>query len=519
MPDCRCILGVVIVIYAVQPFSTAEFGDQEGGVMMKLTQEEKLLHKKPHDTEHCPFKVYIYEFPPEYNTKVSDSLARTSLMDRMSWDILNMSSLIPGENPAPMFDWRSTTLDFTDEIIIHRNLAKSNCTTADPSEATFFFLPVYSYYMYWLGMDAPRAPLDRLLLQGDTSIFTSFGIDTRWWDAHGGCDHLIVASRPQASWENGVISHLCGITPIILGKEFFENPNKELLGFVEKRVSDPEVVQRVREAEVGCIDKNVILPYPIRHPILRRGPKADIKFGKRPLLASFVGSVQANGHVRKNLFRSMNAAADCTTYDPGSSRSNITETLDTAASLYANSTFVLVLSGDSLTSARAYTAISMGAIPVFCSFQVASQSRMAEDRRSAVEQRKRQHPELITEGEVVGRRRPLQLAFYNTLDWRKFSVQYVLHTPMKKLGLRSISEETKPAALEFQYDAILQALRKIPDERVVSLQKGVLSVRNSLLYNYEDAEYDLPAETTAFDMVMKELEYRRHYAKTCNRVG
>ena len=56
-------------------------------------------------------------------------------------------------------------------------------------------------------------------------------------------------------------------------------------------------------------------------------------------------------------------------------------------------------------------------------------------------------------------------------------------------------------------------------ECYVCLQKGVLSVRNSLLYNFEDAEYDLPAETTAFDMVMKELEYRRHYAKTCNRGG
>jgi hypothetical protein len=45
---CRCVLGVVIVAYVVQPVSSGEFGDKEGGATTLINQEdqEKLLEQQ-----------------------------------------------------------------------------------------------------------------------------------------------------------------------------------------------------------------------------------------------------------------------------------------------------------------------------------------------------------------------------------------------------------------------------------------------------------------------------------------
>jgi hypothetical protein len=475
----------------------AEFGEKEG-------TPEQLQQLQ----QRCPFKIYIYPLPLVYNEKVVEALARTSEKDRIPWTVLNLSQ-VTGKTPAPIFDWRSTMLDFTDEIIIHRNLARSNCVTADPSQASFFFLPVYSFYMYWLGMDGPRAELDRLLLLGDTGMLTTNGIDARWWERKGGCDHIIVASRPQAGWENGVISHMCGIKPIILGKEM---GNVNPLPFLENHVSNVTQVQMLLKEEQGCLNKNVVLPYPVRYPRMRSGPKVKTSAGRRPLLASFVGSSNPS-RVRRGLFEALEEASDCAVYNP-MDRCNITETMDMAATFYENSTFAPVVVGDSRTSARAYCAIAMGAIPVFINFQVTSSNfRIVEDRRPVAERMMGEHPELVgEEGETISQYFPVELAFSNSLNWDTFSVQLLVHVEKRGKQTITVTARTKPVVRKQDYEAALVLLRNISDERVLSMQRELLKTRESFLY-----DYDAPTEGSAFDMLTKELGHRLHYAETCNR--
>jgi hypothetical protein len=355
------------------------------------TKKEKKEEKKTTERKGvCPFEflVYVYPLPAEYNSDVVQ-LLRTEEVQDGEW------RTGPGLTDD-VLDWRTTMLDFMDEVIIQWAFDGSACTTSDPSKATFFFLPISFFYLEWLRRDSGHlasgisraADFDSLLASGDTGILKKLGIDTQWWDKHGGCDHIVVASRPQMGWENSAVSKMCGMAPIVLGKEFNWGTIERWESRLRSIGANETAMAKLKKAEKGCLCKNVLLPYLTRHPRMLKG---STKRHSRPVLAAFVGS--GGRGPREDLLVAMKQCGPCRVFEV-KDRSNISLAMENAVDLYESCTFAIVVRGDSATSARAYSAIAMGAIPVFIGFN------------------------------VVGSKVMFQLPFANTLDWSKFSLNF-----------------------------------------------------------------------------------------------
>jgi hypothetical protein len=152
--------------------------------------------------------------------------------------------------------------------------------------------------------------------------------------------------------------------------------------------------------------------------------------------------------------------------------------MDFAASLYGSSTFAFVLRGDSITSARAYSAIAMQAIPVF----------------------------------ISNPGQQLQLPFSHTLDWGSFSLHYEMNgysvTDLKAVISR------------------LRLMMKTQPERVRKLQTKLAEARQFFIYDYQPylrskskargkAVVQVAAKS-AFYAIMGELQHYRTYAQSCN---
>ena len=60
--------------------------------------------------------------------------------------------------------WRSTMLDFATEIYLHANLMRSQCRTVDPSNALWFFIPTYTFYLFWHKRNADASWFDKILI-------------------------------------------------------------------------------------------------------------------------------------------------------------------------------------------------------------------------------------------------------------------------------------------------------------------------------------------------------------------
>ena len=184
-----------------------------------------------------------------------------------------------------------------------------------------------------------------------------------------------------------------------------------------------------------------------------------------------------------------------------SERSNVSYVMDVATELYARSKFVLVMAGDSATSARTYGAIAMGAIPVFVNFKIVS---------------KKQETTLFER--PPGAEGPFQTAFFRTLNWPSFSIQYVQEMHPCPI-IKVIGPYTKPCPIDAHIPlaGIIRRLRTVSASRISSMQEQLEKVRDFMLYSYDDGEVPTRSGLSAFDAVLRELAALRPYSRTCVR--
>ena len=101
------------------------------------SKQEKFLSSK-----HCsyPFYVFIHPLPTVFNTQIIPILE----------SILKNSSYCPAHGnmeEKTLLEGNCPLLQFNTEILIHWLLAKHPCVTSDPKKASFFYLPVYPFFM------------------------------------------------------------------------------------------------------------------------------------------------------------------------------------------------------------------------------------------------------------------------------------------------------------------------------------------------------------------------------------
>ncbi|KAJ7545101.1 hypothetical protein O6H91_09G107300 [Diphasiastrum complanatum] len=105
-------------------------------------------------------KIYVYDLPPKFN---------------QDW----------------LVDSRCNSHLFAAEVAIHRILLSSPVRTLIPSEADFFFLPVYVSCNFNTITGFPYLGHARELLQNAVQLISKMP----YWNRSGGSDHLVVASH------------------------------------------------------------------------------------------------------------------------------------------------------------------------------------------------------------------------------------------------------------------------------------------------------------------------------------
>lgn len=106
-------------------------------------------------------KVYVYDLPAEYNAE---------------W----------------LSNGRCSNHLFASEVAIHKALARSEVRTLDPSEADFFFMPVYVSCNFSTANGFPAIGHARSLLASAVDLISS---RMPFWNRSRGSDHIFVASH------------------------------------------------------------------------------------------------------------------------------------------------------------------------------------------------------------------------------------------------------------------------------------------------------------------------------------
>ncbi|KAL8197883.1 hypothetical protein R6Q57_030119 [Mikania cordata] len=122
---------------------------------------ESIFHEPKDNHDLNDLKVYVYELPAKYN------------VDWLS-------------NP------RCSNHLFASEVAIHRALMRSDFRTFDPTEADFFFVPVYVSCNFSTVNGFPAIGHARSLLSSAVEFISS---ELPFWNRSNGSDHVFVASH------------------------------------------------------------------------------------------------------------------------------------------------------------------------------------------------------------------------------------------------------------------------------------------------------------------------------------
>ncbi|KAI3826451.1 hypothetical protein L1987_00499 [Smallanthus sonchifolius] len=110
-------------------------------------------------------KIYVYDLPAKYNA---------------DW----------------LSDERCSNHLFAAEVAVHKALMNSNVRTFDPSEADFFFVPVYVSCNFSSGNGFPAIGHARSLLSSAVELISS---ELPFWNRSNGSDHVFVASHDHGA--------------------------------------------------------------------------------------------------------------------------------------------------------------------------------------------------------------------------------------------------------------------------------------------------------------------------------
>jgi hypothetical protein len=281
----------------------------------------------------CPipgFHVYIVDVPQEFNIEPLNSLV--ALLERRL-----------GKFPADPLAPESMFSHQLFEVYLHRWISVSPCRTANPDQATVFFIPFYPYaFTRFAGcLDVTSAFL-RLLrhIKATQEVF---------WERFCGSDHVMPVNL------HGNKRQFLNVfdTPMMVVKEIddlYENPF------------------RLRQY-FGLQSRTVLIPYIVNSQNSFTRDVLQDSTGDRPILLSFVGTTlggsSRKGDVRAKVRGIMQGEPDCRYTELGSRfvLSNIKE----ATSIYRQSVFCMIPRGDTPNSKRLYDSMYAGCIPLVLS--------------------------------------------------------------------------------------------------------------------------------------------------------
>lgn len=118
--------------------------------------------------------MYVYELPSKYNT---DWLSNKRCSNHL----------------------------FASEVAIHNALVKSDVRTFDPSQADFFFVPVYVSCNFSTVNGFPAIGHARGLLSSAVELISR---DLPFWNRSNGSDHVFVASHDYGACFHAMVSYL-----------------------------------------------------------------------------------------------------------------------------------------------------------------------------------------------------------------------------------------------------------------------------------------------------------------------
>ncbi len=103
--------------------------------------------------EHChyPFYIFIYPLPTIFNTQLIPYIE--IYVEKFTGFRANSSVGTP-----MFFKGTYNIMQFNTEILIHWLLTKHPCVTSDPEKASFFYLPVYAFYMHLISETKLQEP-------------------------------------------------------------------------------------------------------------------------------------------------------------------------------------------------------------------------------------------------------------------------------------------------------------------------------------------------------------------------
>ncbi|KAI3688161.1 hypothetical protein L1987_81870 [Smallanthus sonchifolius] len=127
----------------------------------RVLSESSLQHQKDNQGLLKDLKVYVYELPSKYN---------------IDW----------------LSNARCSNHLFASEVAIHKALMKSDFRTFDPTEADFFFVPVYVSCNFSTVNGFPAIGHARALLSSAVELISS---ELPFWNRSNGSDHVFVASH------------------------------------------------------------------------------------------------------------------------------------------------------------------------------------------------------------------------------------------------------------------------------------------------------------------------------------
>nr|PNR59588.1 hypothetical protein PHYPA_002379 [Physcomitrium patens] len=282
-----------------------------------------------------PLKVYMYDIPRKFNFGL---MTMDNKNEDLPW----------GNHAAPPWSqqWevnKQHSVEYWMTVYLldgwdRKDGRRAAIRVRDPYQADVFFVPFFaslSFNNYGYGMEGPGAELDKNLQECVVNIL----LNSKWWKASQGRDHVIVLHHPNAFRH---YRHLLNSSMLIVA-DF-------------GRFS----------TDVACLQKDIVAPY--EHVVQSYVDDHSNSFSQRHILLYFQGRIhrKADGIVRAKLAKALMNEKDVHYMDSEAS----SEALAEATSGMRSSRFCLHPAGDTPSSCRLFDAIVSHCVPVIVSDRI-----------------------------------------------------------------------------------------------------------------------------------------------------
>lgn len=147
--------------------------------------------------------MYVYNLPPKYN---NDWLSNPRCKNHL----------------------------FASEVAIHKALSTSQFRTLDPTEADFFFIPVYVSCNFSTVNGFPAIGHARALISSAVQLISS---EHPFWNQSRGSDHVFVASHDYGACFHAMVSNIFTFLYVVILQNLFNFQMHEIYGRITNYVA------------------------------------------------------------------------------------------------------------------------------------------------------------------------------------------------------------------------------------------------------------------------------------------